>query len=407
MFAPDAVTETPLLAWDDVLNDTGMPGRVVALARAGHLLPEAWLYGLGYTLAFSQGRNAFLNGEFSTTGWPWFFPYCLLVKTPPELFVVLMLAILAARRRWRVAEESLPGGGRAFVSAGLYATASLWTLLVVYWAFAISSHLNIGQRHLLPTYPVMFILAGAAAWWWKGKREPRPPHAGERVSRAGGWILALALAGFIGESVMAWPHYLAYFNFIAGGPSHGYRHLVDSSLDWGQDLKGLARWLDEHGAGSEAAADDSPVYLAYFGTGSPEHEGIAARPLPSFVDRSRGDPPTPLTGGTYCVSATMLQQVYSPFPIPWTAAHERAWQDTLAMLQQVSLAADDPAARQALMDRGGDFWRQVHQRFEQLRFARLCHFLRQREPDDQVGYSILIYRLTDRDIDRALFGPWN
>ena len=40
-----------------------------------------------------------------------------------------------------------------------------------------------------------------------------------------------------------------------------------------------------------------------------------------------------------------------------------------------------------------------------MRFARLCSFLREREPDAKIGYSILIYRLTDADLARALAGP--
>ena len=43
--------------------------------------------------------------------------------------------------------------------------------------------------------------------------------------------------------------------------------------------------------------------------------------------------------------------------------------------------------------------------YELLRFSRLTSYLRHREPDDQVGYSILIYRLTDAEITSALEGP--
>ena len=58
--------------------------------------------------------------------------------------------------------------------------------------------------------------------------------------------------------------------------ANGWRHLVDSSLDWGQDLPGLAQWLEQNNPGPSR----SPVYLAYFGTGDPAHEGIAAHALP-------------------------------------------------------------------------------------------------------------------------------
>ena len=50
-----------------------------------------------------------------------------------------------------------------------------------------------------------------------------------------------------GESLYIAPDFLAYFNELDGGPGEAYKHLVDSSLDWGQDLPGLKAWLDASG----------------------------------------------------------------------------------------------------------------------------------------------------------------
>jgi len=66
---------------------------------------------------------------------------------------------------------------------------------------------------------------------------------------------------------VVYPHYLAYFNELAGGPAKGCESLVDSNLDWGQDLKGLKYWLDSHHV-------DKPVYLGYFGMADPRYYGI-------------------------------------------------------------------------------------------------------------------------------------
>ncbi|HWA85430.1 MAG TPA: hypothetical protein VG710_04350, partial [Opitutus sp.] len=43
-------------------------------------------------------------------------------------------------------------------------------------------------------------------------------------------------------------------------------------------------------------------------------------------------------------------------------------------------------------------------RHEMLRFARLCCYLRARQPDANVGYSIFIYRLTADEIAAATGG---
>ena len=76
-------------------------------------------------------------------------------------------------------------------------------------------------------------------------------------------------------ALIAWPHYLSYFNEAAGGSEGGARILSDSNLDWGQDLPGLKRFLDENGY--------EDCYLSYFGNGDPVRYGIRFRYLPGWT----------------------------------------------------------------------------------------------------------------------------
>jgi len=55
----------------------------------------------------------------------------------------------------------------------------------------------------------------------------------------------------------------AYFNALAGGPDNGYKYVVDSNLDWGQDLKRLATYIKKNGIEN--------IKLDYFGGGSPSY----------------------------------------------------------------------------------------------------------------------------------------
>jgi hypothetical protein len=233
------------------------------------------------------------------------------------------------------------------------------------------------------------VLAGAAAYWlafpW---RLPR-------------LLIAAFLTAFVGESLLTWPNYLSYFNLLAGGSHNGYRHLVDSSLDWGQDLPGLERWLREHGIENSV---ETPVYLSYFGTALPQYYGVRATSLPSFLEFSQRDL-GPLRGGIYCISATMLQGIVEGYRCPgsWTEAYEMRYRRAGTALTRVAAAKSDPRTQQELLHSPGFASpSDLIAEFEQLRFARLCAFLRNREPDDEVGYSILIYRLTDREIAKAL-----
>ena len=110
------------------------------------------------------------------------------------------------------------------------------------------------------------------------------------------------------------PHHLAHFNELVG-PANGWKHLVDSNLDWGQDLPGLARWMREE--------DVPEVRLAYFGSADARHHGVEYELLPSvFQAPARPDDPwsfetsperfpaLELDGPPIAVSATLLGGVF-------------------------------------------------------------------------------------------------
>jgi hypothetical protein len=116
-------------------------------------------------------------------------------------------------------------------------------------------------------------------------------------------LLGGLLAWHAASALRIHPHYLAYFNELAGGPANGYRLVVDASLDWGQDLKGLKAWMDRNAV--------PRIKLSYFGTADPEYYGIQCDQLPGYMP-----PPPPKLhrsvrpGDVVAVSATNLQGVY-------------------------------------------------------------------------------------------------
>jgi hypothetical protein len=49
-------------------------------------------------------------------------------------------------------------------------------------------------------------------------------------------MLASGLLGYsLISASLVYPHHLAYFNDFAGGSGNGYKHLLGSSVDWGQN----------------------------------------------------------------------------------------------------------------------------------------------------------------------------
>jgi hypothetical protein len=369
-------------SWPVMYASTGRVGQLIHFLADRHVLPEAFLYGAAYVAQTSQERGAFLNGEYSVTGWRTFFLWAFAYKsTVPFILASAWAAWIAIRTRLRRASDL---AGRL---EELLPLTPLIALFLVYWAISISSHLNIGERHLMPVYPVLFILCGALGRWF---------------TRPLGWR-ALAAAGLVAwhvaESQSIYPSYLAYFNQLAGGPANGHQHLVDSSLDWGQDLPGLKGWLDRNAARGE------DVYLAYFGTGEPRYYGLKVKRLAYINGFHEDEPYIALGPGIYCVSASMLEQVYSTVRGPWTHELEKEYQFLRAYEPAFKIYESDPSARPQLdRELPPEKWKASRDRFLHLRFARLCYYLRVRKPDAEVGYSIFIYRLSGSEVVAATGG---
>lgn len=369
--------------WDWILTDFGWSRPILVVARDWHLLPEAFLYGFAFVVQFAKERGAFFNGDYSLTGWVSFFPFAFLVKTTLPLLILLAAGTAAATRAsW----GEFKAGRVAAVFTRLRPLTPLAALFVVYWVTSLASHLNIGHRHILPTYPVLFIAAGWLARWLDLRRP-----------LAAALVLGLVI-WHAGESLRARPNYLAYFNQLVGGSENGWRHLVDSSLDWGQDLPALETWLETHNHGKK-------VFLSYFGAGDPAYEGIVATALPTLPEVGPPQKWQPLTAGVYAISATMLQQAYSPVRGDWTLAREQEFQSLRALEPMMLAFQNDPVRRAALLrDAPQENWTAAWKRYEWLRLARLCHCLRPRRADGEAGYSILIYRLNAGDVAAAVGG---
>lgn len=382
--------------WDEFLADSSMPMRAIGWLREFRLFPEAYLWGLAFHKQTAlQNRVGYLHGEYSVEGWWNFFPHCFLIKTPVATMALLAFAAFGGVVLWlRRARGRSPWvhALRAF-----YRTAPLWILLAVYWCTLLNTKLNIGHRHLLVTYPAMFILAGGAVAWTKVR---------SGIARA---VIPALIIWLAVDALMIWPHYLSYFNFLIGGPANGHRHLVDSSLDWGQDLPYLKKYVQASGLDAPGAP---PLYLLYFGSADPKYYGINARLLPGLWGPSKPtSPPRPLEAGTYIISVTQLQGVYSlPAVGPWCETYEQQYRYYQYLWNQYREAAAEPAETM-LRPPPGRFteeqWNAHLMTWQELRAARLCAYLRQHRPypDDRIGYSMHVYHLSEAQVHEATEGP--
>lgn len=175
------------------------------------------------------GQKSFLHGEFRDTGWWWYFPAAIAVKTPvPTLlafFSVILIAVVWCVRAHR--------SGKTFRQIYTESDRTWFLFLsvpILFLLMSMGTHLNLGWRHIMPIYPYFFVLSGACIPLMKKYR----------------WALLLPIIGVISlmiGQVQTYPNALGYFNALIGGSANGKTWLLDSNLDWGQDLPKLAKYM--------------------------------------------------------------------------------------------------------------------------------------------------------------------
>jgi hypothetical protein len=219
------------------------------------------------------GHPSYFLGQIRTHGVWYFFPVVIAVKTP---IAFLILAVLGARR------ASIP-------------VLSAAAIVVV----AMVSRINLGVRHVLPIYPLLAIAGGIALIeMWQRRR-------------IAALIMAIVLGAWMAvSSLLAHPDYIAYFNELAG--RHPERIVVDSDLDWGQDLPRLR----------DAIVDRriDRLWIAYFGS-----TDLSRYPLAPAI---RKLPPRTRVKGWIAISKTSLKGAYG-------RPDDYAWLEQLTPAQEI------------------------------------------------------------------------
>lgn len=275
-------------------------------------LPKDYLEGIDRQRQIMEGQHpVFLDNQWSTEGYGHYYLMTLLYKLPHamQLLILLTVVFLVLPRR----EARLP-------------RVQLFLLLPVLSLIAVASlsGMQLGLRYILPAFPFLFLFVGQSARWIHWRKY--------RLRTIG---IALGTATLL-LSLRYHPHHLAYFNESAGGPVAGRKHLLDSNLDWGQDLAGVKEYVESHNI--------EDLHLAYFGTLAPDEFGLRYR-LPPVRQ------PQP---GWYAISVNYVQ------------GRPHVVRDETGQFQPVGLDA-----------------------FGYFRFF---------EPKACIGYSIDLYHLTEFDI---------
>ncbi|MFA5858628.1 MAG: hypothetical protein WC955_06140 [Elusimicrobiota bacterium] len=196
-----------------------------------------------------KGQACYLLGKYSQDG----FRYYYLAVLAMKLSIPLVLAAGYGVYRMLKSNKVI----------ALQLISAVFILLL----FASVSTKQLGVRYVLPVYPVLFIFAGYACACILQEKSGK-----YAVIKKGGMAVLLLL--YLVANAYVYPHYLSYFNILAGGKSNGWKYVVESNCDWGQDLHNLRDYLKKNGY--------SDVILSYYGACTPEYAGFEFQDLFSF-----------------------------------------------------------------------------------------------------------------------------
>ena len=203
---------------------------------------------------FERGLRSYLRERWADHGWWYYYGYALAIKVPLGTWCLLAMAIGVTLL------------GRGYSATWRDEMVVLAPGLAILIFVSSQTGFSIHSRYVVPALPFFFVWASKV-----GRVFEMQPCTRKRQVLA--VVVVMALAWSVTSSLWVYPHSLSYFNELVGGPKRGGEHLVDSNIDWGQDLFYLKHWLHEH---PEVKLDG----LACFGSYPVTLAGIPETPSP-------------------------------------------------------------------------------------------------------------------------------
>lgn len=193
-----------------------------------------------------DGHPSFLLGQFSKTGWWYYFPVALILKTPTPFLILFGITAANIKKLLR---------------NNFYLNICLLVAIFGFLAVAMFSKTNIGVRHLMPIFPFMIIFVSQLA----------------TISKST-WVKILVVILILWQIISVsfnFKNQIAYFNDFIGS-KNGYKYLSDSNFDWGQNLIEIKKYIEKNNIKN--------YFIQYFWESTNEREycGLGGERLTDF-----------------------------------------------------------------------------------------------------------------------------
>jgi hypothetical protein len=282
-------------------------------AAANPVLRPFAEYGLGFLRVLhqtSEPHEVYFLGRVNLYGDRSYFPIVYFLKEPLAWWGLVLIALLYIA--WQLKRPSKESFSRGFkFLRNHFEEFAMLVWLLVYWYTSIGSTFNIGVRHLLPTYPFAILLVSGQIARIFGDHSFSGILSTAKKLFLG--LFVFLIAWYVYSSVHTYPYYLTYFNESIGGPSQAYKYVVDSNLDWGQDLIRFSDWVKQN--------DIPKIETDYFGWANPYYYmGDRYLPISSMTYSGALDfEQRNQSNGWLAVSATFLQSSIGAYVRPQPA----------------------------------------------------------------------------------------
>lgn len=234
------------LSGEKLVPGENLPGNRFSNLWLGWLpvpFPQDYVTGIDLQkVDFETGKWSYFWGEVKESGgWGHYYFVGLFLKVPLGTWALTLIALLEIFRN-----PSSRTAARQLLTLAV-------PVITIFVMASLQTHMNRHVRYVFPVLPLLCLVSAFA------------------VTLRLRMVVVFVLCTVV-SSVAAYPHSLSYFNWSIGGPNHGHHYLIDSNLDWGQDMLFLREWLEDH-------PQARPAWVGWHGFVPLESLGIAAQPI--------------------------------------------------------------------------------------------------------------------------------
>ncbi len=232
--------EAPQMLWEElpIVQETIAVKKSETVDALVAVAPLPYYYRYGLKLINHHeavGQLQYLAGRVGQFNWRWFYPLSFLLKTAEMYLVMFMISIYLVIRQ-KISNQRL---------------TFLLIMIGLYFLLTIYSGMAFGMRILLPVIGFGAVLTGACTDKIKNTQ-----------------LRQMLMIFYVLLSIIRFPYFFSSANFFSAVLGSKHEMMIDSNLDWGQDLKRLSSWCREREIDSLAVLANTSLPIEVWGVQS-------------------------------------------------------------------------------------------------------------------------------------------